>query len=248
MADEYTNRQLPKWLRAVELEPGGPRLEAIEGAATNLAETLTGGDILDMALLAHGRSHGEIFDHLNDSLRDHDPTFGCSADDLESTIAAGAVVSALMANESKSASIAAQGVLSAQWVGLSSAIAELPEIAAATCFRRSEALRARSPLPAGPVKRDFLKKVPEFDSEEPATQQDIGFLRRATKDLSDGVQARVHAYGRVLAARLDAADEELEVLWWAFSGHSELAMKEWGQLAGPEGVRLFFVDCYLAHS
>lgn len=242
MADDYMNRQLPKWLRAVELEVGGPRYEAIESSATNLAKTLSSRDVLDMTLLAHGRSHGKAFDHLNDSLREHDPTFGCRADDLESTIAAGAAVSALLADESKSASIAAQGVLSAQWVGLSSAIAELPKLAVATSFRRSEALRERPALPPGPVKRDFFKKVPEFDTEETATQQDIGLLRAATKELADGVQTRLHAYGGVLASRLDAADEELEVLWWAFSGYSELAKKEWAQLAHPEAGLLCGIE------
>ena len=33
MADDYMKRQLPKWLRAVELERDGPRLAAIESAS-----------------------------------------------------------------------------------------------------------------------------------------------------------------------------------------------------------------------
>ena len=46
-----------------------------------------------------------------------------------------------------------------------------------------------------------------------------------------------HSYADVLAARLDTADEELELLWWAFSGYSELAKNRWADLA-PEAAAL----------
>ena len=143
MTHDYVREQLPKWLRAVELEPGGDRFTAIESSAIHLGSTLSGQDVLDMILLAHGQSHGNAFDHLNNAVRTHDPTFGCLADDLESTVAASAVASALLAQESKSASIAAQGILSADWLGLSSPITELPGLANTTSRRRSEALRKR---------------------------------------------------------------------------------------------------------
>ena len=148
MADDYLKKQLPTWLRAVELKPGGKRLAAIKSSAIHLGRTLSGRDVLDMTLLAHSRSHGNAFEHLSDSVRGHDPTFGCQPDDLESAIAASAAVSALLLKESKSASVAAQAVLSAQWVGLSTAVAELPKLALDASQRRSEELRRRSALPS----------------------------------------------------------------------------------------------------
>ena len=172
VANDYVKEQLPKWLRAVELESGGDRLAAIESSAIHLGGTLCGRDVLDMTLLAHGQSHGNAFDHLNHAVQTHDPTFGCRADDLESTVAAGAAVSALLAQESKSASVAAQGILSANWLGLSPAVTELPELARATSRRRSEALRRRRALPR-PRKKAFFDNVPEFDDTEvPVTQQE----------------------------------------------------------------------------
>ena len=132
MVNDYLTKQLPTWLRAVELEPGGVRLEAIESSAIHLGKTVSGRDVLDMTLLAHSRSHDKAFDCLSDSIREHDPTFGCRADDLETAIAACAAVSAVLLKDSKSASVAAQGVLSAKWLGLSPAVDELPELALAT--------------------------------------------------------------------------------------------------------------------
>ena len=243
MDDDYMKRQLPKWLRAVEIQSGGPRLAAIESSANHLAQTLSGRSVLDITLLAHGRSHGDAFDQLSESLREHDPTFGCLPDDLETKIAANATVCALLADRSNSASIAAQGVLSAQWLGLSPAVAELPALAVDTSRRRSELFRKRADLPEVSAQKDFFKGVPAFDTKEAAaTHQEIKPLRTATKTMANELQTRQHSYARVLAARLDGADEELEILWWAFSGYSELAKRTWTELAHPEAALLCGIE------
>ena len=226
MADEYLTRQLPKWLRAVELEPGGERLAAIESAANDLAGELSGRDILDMTLLAHGRPNKDAFDRLSDTVQEHDSTFGCRPDDLETKIAAGATLSALLTQDSMSASVAAQGILSAKWLGLSPAVVELPELAHATSHRRSEALRGRRTLLPSPGEEAFFDEVPNFDTKgnetNPVTQQEVRPLRAAAKEAAEALQTR-----------LDAADEELDLLWWAFSGYSELAKTAWASVA-PE--------------
>ena len=233
MTDNYLKRQLPKWLRAVELKPAGDRLAAIESSAIHLGGTLRGRDVLDMTLLAHGQSCGNAFDHLNNAVQTHDPTFGCRADDLESTVAAGAVVSALLARESKSASAASQGILSANWLGLSSPVTELPELALATSRRRSEALRRRRALPRQ-KKKAFFDKEPTFDgTENPLTQREGQLLQAATKAVADVLQTSQHSFAHEITTRLAAADEELDLLWWAFSDYSELANTRWADLA-PE--------------
>ena len=244
MANDYVKEQLPKWLRAIELEPGGDRLAAIESSAIRLGGTLCGRDVLDMTLLAHGQSYGNAFDHLNHAVQTHDLTFGCRADDLESTVAAGAAVSALLAQESKSASVAAQGILSANWLGLSPAVTELPGLARATIRRRSEALRRRRALPR-PGKKAFFDEVPKFDdddTENPVTQQEGRLLRAAAKAVADVLQTSQDSFARVLVARLDAADEELELLWWAFSDYSELAKARWADLAPEMAVVLCGIE------
>ena len=234
MTDNHVKGQLPKWLRAVELEPAGDRLAAIESSAIHLGDTLCGRDVLDMTLLAHGQSRGNAFDHLNSAVQTHDPTFGCRADDLESTVAAGAVVSALLAQESKSASAAAQGILSANWLGLSPSVTELPELARATSRRRSEALRRRRALPSIKKKKAFFDEVPKFAGTEDAlTQREGQLLRAAAKAVADALQTSQDSFADVMATRLAAADEELDLLWWAFSDYSELANTRWADLA-PE--------------
>ena len=241
MTNDYVTNRLPVWLRAVELEPNGGRLVAIESSAIHLGKTLSGRDVLDMTLLAHGRSQGNAFEVLNGSVREHDPTFGCRADDLESRIAAGAAVSALLVNESKSASVAAQAILSAKWVGLSPAVPELPELAVATTRRRSEMLRMRRSLPSTPARQDFFRDVAktwmEVNEDEAATYRELQRLAKAAQVMANKLQAHQHSYSDVLAARLDAADEELNVLWWAFSGYSELGKNTWARLA-PETAAL----------
>lgn len=245
MADDYLTRNLPQWLRLVELDRGGERLAAIKSSSVYLGKTLSGRDVLDMTLLAHGRSHGKAFDHLSDSVRGQDPTFGCQADDLESAIAASAAVSALLQMESTAASIAAQGVLSAKWAGLSPAVAELPELALAASRRRSEVLRKRHELPK-PIDKDFfeapLEEITGFDARAAATYGVVQLLGTAAKEMGEKLQAIQRSHARVLASRLDAADEELELLWWAFSGYSELAKKKWIDLAPGETALLCGIE------
>ena len=243
MTDDYLNRQLPRWMRAVEIEAGGPRLAAIESSAIRLVQTLSGRDVLDMTLLAHGQSCGGAFDLLSESLREEDPAFGCLADDLETRIAASATLAALLGEESRLASTAAQGILSAQWLGLHPAVGELPNLAVNTSHQRSEGFRERAELPPGPAKRNFFEGVPEFDAtEEVVTQQELRPLRTAVKELANELQAQQYSYANVLAARLDAADEEVEVLWWAFSNYSELAKRTWNELDHPAAALLCGIE------
>lgn len=233
MADDYLKRLLPTWMRAVALEPGGDRIAAIKRSAVKFGETLSDRDILDMVLLAYKQSHGNAFDVLGDSIREYDSTFGCLADDLESSIAASAAVSALLMQESISASIAAQGVLSAEWVGLKPSVAELPELALNTSRRRSEALRKRRDLPS-PVIEASDEYVSDGETDDDIDQMED---REYTEHMAKKIQHRQYLYASVLADRLDAADEELELLWWAFSGYSELAKKKWASLP-PESAAL----------
>ena len=241
MANDYVKRQLPTWMRSVELDRDSTRLDALEQAAICLARKLSGRDILDMTLLAYNQAQGDAFDHLRDSVRDRDPTFGCMPDDLESAIAAGAVVAKLLSGDSKAASVTAQGVLSAKWIGLCPAVSELPKLAAATSGRRSEALRQRKRLPKNPVNKDFfsdfLPEATEVDPDEAVRREDFQLLAKAATEMAIKLQTGQHAYAKVLAARLNAADEELEVLWWAYTNYSEFAKKKWGDLA-PETAAL----------
>ena len=181
MDDDYMKRQLPKWLRAVEIQSAGPRLAAIESSANNLAQTLSGRGVLDMTLLAHGRSHGDAFDQLSESLQEDDPTFGCLADDLETRIAASATVCALLAERSTSASIAAQGVLSAQWLRLSPAVAELPALAVDTSRRRSELFRNEPPCRKCQQRRTFSREY--HSSTRGKKRQPIRRLNRCERPL-----------------------------------------------------------------
>ena len=200
----------------------------------DLGETLSGRQVLDMTLLAHGRAHGDAFDLLNEALQDRDPTFGGRPDDLETAIAASAAIAAVLAKDARSASTAAQAVLSARWQGLTPAVAELPDIAATTSRRRSEAVRRRRSLPQDAATKDLFESVPDAESGEDAVNfHDLGLLKEAIQELADELVTQQRAYASVLSERLNAADEELDVLWWTLSGYSELARRSWSSLANP---------------
>ncbi len=238
MPEDSSSEQLSRWLREVQLEPGGARQAAIEEASTLLAKSLAGGDVLDMVLLAHGHERGTAFGQLSNAIRGSDETFGGRPDDLDSKIAACATVAAVLAGNSKSASIASQGVRSAQWLGLAPAVSDLPDLGHSSAARRSEALRGRrTKWPA--IGDDEFKGVPKFDAEgqegQPATQQDLRKLRDASAGATRALRMGQQSLLRALSARLAAADEELDLLWWAFTGYSELAHKPWAEVM-PEAA------------
>src|SRR5579862_5549530 len=124
MAEERNLPELARWLREIELEPGSERLQAINSAAFSTAEGLRGFAFLDMVLLAHGQSQGEAYSTLVAAVQSLDSTFAPSADDLETRLAAGAVVAAGL-SISEVTSLVAYGTLSARWLGLGSAIPDL---------------------------------------------------------------------------------------------------------------------------
>ena len=45
------------------------------------------------------------------------------------------------------------------------------------------------------------------------------------------LQRSQNSFANVMTTRLAAADEELDLLWWAFSDYSELANTRWADLA-----------------
>ena len=92
------------------------------------------------------------------------------------------------------------------------------------------------------MNRDFFNTLPKSDPNDSATHHDIQLLRTATEELAGELQTHQHSYADVLAARLDAADEELELLWWAFSDYSALAHDRWAHLGSPEAALLCGIE------
>ena len=49
------------------------------------------------------------------------------------------------------------------------------------------------------------------------------------------LQSTQRSFTDVLTDRLAAADEEIDILWWAYSDYSELAKKRWADLSPGNG-------------
>ena len=220
MSDVVGLERLPYWLRPVQLEAGGVRQQAIAQAASGIGGDLYGRDVLDMTLLAHGHPIAAPYERLAAAIAEEDETFGSAADDLESHIAAGAVIAVMLAG-SNNAGLAAHGVLSAAWAGLSPAIVEMPELAEKALFQESErcapARRCRLRVkwtrmaPRPRVRKIPFGEVPDYEADgQPAYSQDLRVLVEAVQEATR--RTAIRSLSDDVVRRMDAADRGIEPL------------------------------------
>jgi hypothetical protein len=234
MAEVEGLERLASWPRPVDLEPGGARQAAIAKAAQDLVDS-NGRQVLDMITLAFGREALAAYERLKASITDADPTFGGEPNDLETRIAACASVAAMLRSKTL-AGIAGGGVLSAHWQGLPSPVAELPELAHAALVTASEEARRRLD-PSGSVDRvkGFADLAVPADGN-PATNQQLHDAIAATATANEQIVTALKGVSMAITVRLAAADEELDVLWWAFSAVSEIASRPWTELEAQDAA------------
>ena len=223
--------QLAAWLRAVELEPGSDRQAAIGQAAEKFVSTVTPSAILGLVELAHGCPDESAFILLRDGIADIDPTFGCAIDDLETRLAASVFAAEVLAADALIAIPTAHSVLSAKWSGLQSPATELSQIAERTLAQRAEAVRVRVPFTFGVDTSAILTALPTFPDDGGAmTHQEGNKFRVAISEVADTMSAAVDDATKRATGRLDASDEELNLLWWAFSGRSNVEDRPWSRI------------------
>lgn len=229
---------LPRWLREVELEPGSERQAAIGAAAGSLADSAGGYQLLDLVLLAHGDAQGEASDAVSQAVRAVDPTFGAAPTDLEMHLAAGAAVAAILGKPT-TGTLAAHAVLTARWLGLPPAIAELHQLAQAALVERSEVLRARGTFPTTSTVEKALAELPAFETDgQGVVYQEARAVVDATKKASNALSALMKRVAAECESRLDAADEELNILWWAFASRSERVRSAWSDITPSAAAAL----------
>jgi hypothetical protein len=238
MADDRSLPNLHRWLRAVELEPASEREAALQSAAFAVADTVSHSELLDIVLLAHGVSQDNSYQRIYEAVRNVDPTFTALEPDLETHLAAGTSVAAMFTSDALAVP-AAHATLAALWLGLEPAIADLPALARKTLTDKSEVLRGRRPLPtATPTDRAF-GEVPAFAGDgEYVYSQDGRAVVAGAKKAATSLRASIDRLGTDVTARLSSLDEELNVLWWAFSGYSERGRVRWSEFDSPAGASL----------
>lgn len=244
-----TNAQTAQWLRAVELEPASTRPSAITQAAIAIAGTATAQDSLDLTLLSFTGEGTDIFARVGDAVRDVDATFGCAVDDLETGIVAAVCLRQVLSDASDSVSAAAaHAILSASWAGLKAPAPELVDIAKAALSRQSEESRARKKTGSTVALAKVLEELPTFESPgTPVMHQEGSQIVAAVTAIATVLKSAVDRNRNTMTRRMQAADEELDLLWWAFSGWSETLEKPWPKVTNG-GVAAVVLGLELANN
>lgn len=202
--------------------------------------------MLNLVLLAHGSPDASAFAKLRAATLQLDATFQGLADDLETRLLAGvAVAAAMFVDDDRASSVAALGVLSAQWNGMASAIPDLPSLADLALTERSERLRARASLARVKPVALSITALGDPATPEAITPEAFTALKvAAARDLKrtwDELGTLINQ----LSTHIESCDEELDLLWWALSDFSELVKQKW-QAVEPASVRALITGVELA--
>lgn len=234
---------VPGWLHRVELQPGSDRQAAIIDAAKSLGPALNSHQCMGVVLLAHSIEDAAAYELIRQSVASRDDTFGCPIGDLETRIVAGIVTAALLEQGSDRSLVAAQSVLSAAWAGLSTEVIDLPYLAANAVVRQSEVLRARSDFAITTDLAGVTKAVPSFPEDDgPTTHNEAAPMSNALTKALETIKRSFDQASQRLNSRLAASDEELDILWWAFGGYSELEEGAWASVAASRKPLIMAVE------
>lgn len=226
---------LPVWL--AKISTGARNREAAIRAS---AETLSSGDsreLLDLVLLAHGRPIAEAADRVRDAVRAGDPSFaGRPGDAQTQVVAAWAVATVLSGKDEDRACLAALATASAAFRSLQTRAHGLATLAANRTHDLSEEQRGRHALPKA---IGLPKQLADFAFDPTAG----GPTPDQHSDLVDAMQAafrtlagRVDRLRNAATNRLDAADEEIDVLWWTVRGRRDGTSATWRVLGSSAPI------------
>jgi hypothetical protein len=232
-----------KWLRAVELDTSGPRLAAVTAAATQYPDSADVKSVVALTELAAGLESDPGFHAVSTAVRAGDATFACGPKDLETRLIAAIMLAALMETDSNNATMACQTILSADWRGDSLAHAELSDLASQHLVRRSEAQRGRPKIASGfdgKAGSALVNKIAEDDGA--ATHTELRAIASALQTVSSNLTRGLPRLEAQLSERLKSNEEELDLLWWAFSGNSADSGEAWDDIedSGRLVTRLAF--------
>jgi hypothetical protein len=222
-----------RWVESVELVPASPRYDALRGAAEAIGAGLDGAGAIDLVTYAVGGESEQAFATVTAAVAARDPSFSARAPDLEPHLVASAALARALEDDTLTAAIIAGAVRCAEFVRLYSPVLELPQLAAAAQARRYRSLRERAAIPAIELESIF-DELPNFAIDGWRGPEGVDRLAEATRTLAERVQNALTKLGARFEARLDAADEELDVLWWAFSAHGEGSGSGWNGSYSPD--------------
>ncbi len=228
--------RFPEWAENVELLSGGERLRALRSAAESLGADLAPPSVLELAEYAVGHPSGASFAMVAEAVAGADPSFAAAAADLEPRLVAAAALARALENDDDTAAIVAGAVLSAEFAGLATPIPELPALARAAQGRRFARVREREPMPVIEFERTVVEPPEPVDGVWRTDSKPIDRLAAATAKLAEELSRVMADVAERFETRLDAADEELDVLWWAFSSVGGELGRDWRDPYSPDAL------------
>ncbi len=227
--------RFPRWVESVELLPASARFAALREAAEAIGGRLDRTAVLDLVTYAVGGESDTAFAAVRAAVSALDPSFDPSASDLEPHLVASAAVARALENDDLTAAAVAGAVLSAEFAGLYSPVVELAQLARATQARRYRGLRERGPVPRLEL-ANLINTQPSFVADGWRSTEAVERLAGTTKALAERLENVLTGLAQHYELRLDAADEELDVLWWAFGAHGDYQGAGWTEDYGPVAV------------
>jgi hypothetical protein len=225
--------RFPRWVESVELLPASARYTALHQAAEGIGATLERSTAVDLVAYAVGRGEMATFEAVCAAVAVNDPSFNASASDLEPHLVASAALARSLENDDLTAAVVAGGVLSAEFSGLFSPIPELPALARATQDRRFARLRERVAVPRLELESMF-RDLSNFAVDGWRAAEAVDQLAGATRTLAEQLEQIIAALAQRFELRMDAADEELDVLWWTFAAHGASQGAGWTDAYTPD--------------
>lgn len=223
---------LATWLRPVGVDSSDARLAMRRAAVDAMQDRLAGQAAVDCVLAAHGILDNDARDWLGELIEEFDDEFDpVGKDGLLKHVAAASVAGALSDPTRDGQLLVALLVQSSDFIGAKPVVGPLLELAvearAAAVGRQrglSDALGER------PTKRTARPTVLDEAAAYDASTMNkvLSEIRASVKQLSD----RVDDVHRAASRSDENQREELETLWWSYSGYSSVLSKPWAEVTG----------------
>lgn len=225
-------------------------------ACRNIVKTMQSKDVghfLDVLL--NSKRSSEALAEIKTKLQKHDNLFALHGSDREAAVLSGIILAMLLKSDKDTALVTAMGLLTASFEGGRQLIKlpmKLLDIATNALTRVSINRRKRAVLKV-PTAADLdglkeLQKVLPVPAEDGKAQtvSDSEFLESSVaREIVDSALLfadKSQNFFVELVRRLEVQDEELDMLWWLYSGRSDLTGKLFGEIAEHERPLLLSME------
>lgn len=229
---------IAKWMRPVELQPGSARIKAVAKVAEGFAEGTRPETILGLVETAFLGADNAAHRSVSEAIRITDDTYWSEPHELQARLIAGTVLARVVAEGSELATVASHAIMSATWQGMQAPFEELPEVASGAIAEGARTSRERPRLaPIDSSKMQPRKPALPEAEEFVTSKHGVELLKYVDTAVANAVK-HVNSRNRELTSLLRVSDEELNILWWAFSGRSRILGASFSHPTSPARVAI----------